>query len=399
MLNPKFSIFDENMFLKVNELFDKIENNSGKSIINLTIGEPQMSPPKWINDIMSNHLNNWHSYPKASADKDFLNDLSFYFRNRFESIAEKFILDDHIVPVPGTREPLNLIGFCVKDVKPNQIACVTNPFYHAWRTGALSSDSKIVYLNANKENNFLPDLNEISEKILKNTVIMYLCSPSNPQGTIASIDYIKKAIDFARYYNFLLVFDECYIDIWRNIKPSSALQVCFDMEKINEDPFKNLIVVNSLSKRSNSAGLRAGFICGDKRFISAYKKLVSNGAALVQTPILRVAGSLYRDNEHNEEIRAHYDYSFKIIKDGLKTPTPNGGFFLWFPVPEKFKGNDKDFTSEIYANCGIKVMPGSLMGQNYNGYNPASGYVRLAIVHNHKYIKDAVKRLANFMKN
>ena len=57
-----------------------------------------------------------------------------------------------------------------------------------------------------------------------------------------------------------------------------------------------------------------------------------------------------------------------------------------------------DFTSEIYANCGIKVMPGSLMGQNYNGYNPASGYVRLAIVHNHKYIEDAVKRLANFMK-
>ena len=62
MLNPKFSIFDENMFLKVNELFDKIENNSGKSIINLTIGEPQMSPPKWINDIMSNHLNNWSVY-------------------------------------------------------------------------------------------------------------------------------------------------------------------------------------------------------------------------------------------------------------------------------------------------------------------------------------------------
>ncbi len=399
MLNPKFSIFNENMFLQAKNIFNSLENNSGKSILDLTIGEPQMPPPDWINDNINSFSSNWQSYPKAFADRQFLEDLSMYFNVRFPNISEKFVMDDHIVPVPGTREPLNLIGFCVQGVKSEQIACVTNPFYHAWRTGALSSNSNIYYMNADYNNGFLPDIKNIDKKILQKTVIMYLCSPSNPQGSIASYDYIKEAISFSRFYNFLLIFDECYIDIWRNNKPISALEVSIEMTKPNMDPLSNLIVVNSLSKRSNAAGLRAGFLCGDKRFILAYKKLVANGAALVQTPILRVAGALYKDDGHNKLIRKHYNKSFDIIKRKLNISPPDGGFFLWLSVPQIFDGDDKKFASEIYEKCGIKVMPGSLMGVKTDNYNPSSGYVRLAIVHSHDYIEEATSRLARLFES
>ena len=160
----------------------------------------------------------------------------------------------HIVPVPGTREPLHLLGYCVHGAKQDSVALVTNPFYHAWRAGALIAGGEIIYINAVAEHDFLPCLQDLDENVLARCTILYLCSPSNPHGKIASADYLAYALQLAREFNFLLVVDECYIDIWRQTCPISALEVAVKMAKANHqqfkgDPFSHLIVLNSLSKR------------------------------------------------------------------------------------------------------------------------------------------------------
>ena len=396
MLNPDFAIFNDNMFLQVRQILNDVSAATNESLLDVTVGEPRMPPPEWLSEVLAAESKNWQAYPKAVADEAFLDDLAVYFATRFSSLSGQFNLAEQIVPVPGTREPLHLLGYCVRGAKPDSCALVSNPFYHAWRAGALVSGGQIIYINASEQTGFLPSLDDLDEAILSRCTILYLCSPTNPHGVIASPEYIAKAIRLARHYKFLLVVDECYIDIWRGTCPVSALEVAAKMPVDGDDLFANLVVLNSLSKRSNAAGLRAGFLCGDRALIAAYKLVVANGAALVPTPFLRVAGALYRDDQHNQLIRQHYTTSFDILSEHLPITTPEGGFFLWYRVPEAFAGDDVACARHLFGHWGIKAVPGSVMAENTADGNPAAGYVRMAIVHDHDVVNELGQRLARF---
>ena len=402
MLNPDFSIFNDNMFLQVRQILNDVPVQSEEELLDVTVGEPRMPPPGWLAEVLAAESKNWQAYPKAFADQAFLDDLSVYIDARFPGLAGRFDLGDHIVPVPGTREPLHLLGWCVRGAKQNNCALVSNPFYHAWRAGALAAGGQIIYINASVHTGFLPSLDSLDEATLSRCTILYLCSPTNPHGVIASPDYIAKALRLARQFNFLLVVDECYIDIWRHNKPLSALEIAAGMageDGSDSDIFANLVVLNSLSKRSSAAGLRAGFLCGDRQVITAYKQLVANGGALVPTPLLHAAGALYRDDVHNQQIRAHYDKSFDILSQHLDIQIPDGGFFLWLGVPEKLNGDDQRMTAELYQQAGISSVPGSVMATASQQINPGAGYIRLAIVHDHETINEAARRLAGFLSS
>jgi len=399
MINPDFAIFDDNMFIQVRQILDGVSPDPNQPVIDVTVGEPRIAPPDILGNTLNEYSANWQAYPKAFADQQFFDDLHLYFEDRFPSIAGNFDYPAHIVPVPGTREPLHFLGICVAGAKQNSAALVSMPFYHAWRTGAMATGGEIIYMPAFEADGFLPDLSRIDEAVLQRTTMMLLCSPTNPQGSIASADYIAHAIGLARHYNFLLVMDECYIDIWRGDKPVSALEVAMGMSAGEDDPFHHLIVLNSLSKRSSAAGLRVGFICGDRQLCAAYLKLVANGGALVPTPLLRAGGALYRDNLHNEDIRAHYDKSFDILKQHLDIIVPQGGFFLWYPVPRAFNGDDKAFAVKMFETASIKSVPGSVMATDGGMGNPGAGFVRLAIVHDHDTIEMLARRMAKLGEN
>ena len=226
--------------------------------------------------------------------------IRIYLNRRFPGSEKIINFEKNLLPVPGTREALHLVGLISKNIqKKNSIAVLTNPFYHAWKAGAIESGSKILWLNAKESNNYNPDIGELSKETLKCVSIMYLCFPTNPHGALTNIDYFIKAIKLAKEYDFILAIDECYIDIYRtsHSKPVGCLDA---LTKINES-LDNIVIFNSLSKRSNVPGLRAGFIVGDEKVISLYKLLVSNGAAPVPIPIQNIAASLYEDETHNYE--------------------------------------------------------------------------------------------------
>ena len=395
MQNPDFLIFRDNMFQKTRSLIDRISPPDAFSEINMSIGEPQQNPPSFISKMLAQKNCDWQSYPKVKGDLKFYDNVKYYLNTRFSKIGDwLYPLDNFLLPVPGTREPLHMLGYCVRGTKAHPIALVTNPFYHAWRAAGLISGSEIKLIDACFENGYLPELTQLDEVTLINTTVMYLCSPTNPHGAIASEDYLKRALTLARKYNFLLVVDECYIDIWRNKPPSSSLEIARKLEKDDEKKLANLAVLNSLSKRSNAAGLRAGFLCADPDVISSYSQLASNGLSLVPTPLLRVSGEIYRDTNHNKVVRAHYNKAFKIAQKYLNCSIPDAGFFLWLYV-----GDDLKFTKLLWKHMAIKVIPGSYMAVSSNGQNPASGYIRIALVHDLDIIEEAMKRLQIFFQN
>jgi N-succinyldiaminopimelate aminotransferase len=391
-LNPEYSMFDENMFMQLRHALDGVTPPTDLELLDLSIGEPQIQAGTVLTDSLRAHNGNWQYYPKVTGTPAFIAAVCGYIRRRWPAAASLADLTGQILPVPGTREPLALLGGIVRNTKAGSVALVTNPFYHAWRAGALASGGEITFIDSHKETGFLPDLAQLDAALLDRTTLMYLCSPTNPHGSVMPLAYLVEALQLARRHDFLLIMDECYADIWRgDAPPSGMLEAAAALMTAgsDEDPLRNLVVVNSLSKRSSAAGLRAGFIIGDASVIAQYGKLVANGGSLVPSPVLEVAADLYSDETHVEALRAHYDTSFAIAERHLGVAPPRGGFFLWLEV-----GDDVAFVRRLMAEQGVRALPGRFMGAPGTGSNPAAGFVRFALVHDHDRINDAMSRVA-----
>ena len=389
-LNPAHAIFDGNMFVQLRSILEPIAPHPSLPMLDMSIGEPQMPPCQLLLDSVAKHNSAWQFYPKATGNARFIGAVQNYIDRRWP-VASQLADDAQIIPVPGTREPLHLLGHLVAGTKPNAVALVTNPFYHAWRAGALASGGEIQFLNSGANHNFLPDLTAIDADILARTTLLYLCSPTNPHGSIMDLDYLKMALSLARQHDFLVVMDECYSDIWRYQPPPGMIEAAAALAADGPglDPLRNLVVLNSLSKRSGAAGLRAGFMVGDHNVIGQYLKLVGNGGSLVPTPLLEVAADLYDDDDHVAAIRSYYNANFDIAAAHLRITPPEGGFFLWLKVDD-----DIDFVQRLMAEQAVRALPGSFMAVATEAGNPGSGYVRLALVHDADRTDTAIRRIA-----
>ena len=390
-LNPAHAIFDGNMFVQLRSILEPITPHPSLPMLDMSIGEPQMPPCQLLLDSVTKHNSAWQFYPKATGNARFIGAVQNYIDRRWPA-ASQLADDGQIIPAPGTREPLHLLGNLVAGTKPNAVALVTNPFYHAWRAGALASGAEIQFLNSGANHNFLPDLAAVDADILARTTLLYLCSPTNPHGSIMDLDYLKMALSLARQHDFLVVMDECYSDIWRHQPPPGMIEAAAALAADGPglDPLRNLVVLNSLSKRSGAAGLRAGFMVGDHNVIGQYLKLVGNGGSLVPTPLLEVAADLYDDDDHVAAIRSYYNANFDIAAAHLRITPPEGGFFLWLKVDD-----DIDFVQRLVAEQAVRALPGSFMAVATEAGNPGSGYVRLALVHDADRTDTAISRIAN----
>ena len=389
-LNPAHAIFDGNMFVQLRSILEPIAPHPSLPMLDMSIGEPQMPPCQLLLDSVAKHNAAWQFYPKATGNARFIGAVQNYIDRRWPA-ASQLVDDGQIIPVPGTREPLHLLGHLVAGTKPNAVALVTNPFYHAWRAGALASGAEIQFLNSGANHNFLPDPAAVDADILARTTLLYLCSPTNPHGSIMDLDYLKMALSLARQYDFLVVMDECYSDIWRHQPPPGMIEAAAALaaDSSGLDPLRNLVVLNSLSKRSGAAGLRAGFMVGDHSVISQYLKIIGNGGSLVPTPLLEVAADLYDDDDHVAVIRSYYNANFDIAAAHLRITPPDGGFFLWLKVDD-----DIDFVQRLMAEQAVRALPGSFMAVTTDSGNPGSGYVRVALVHDADRTDTAIRRIA-----
>jgi aspartate/methionine/tyrosine aminotransferase len=264
-----------------------------------------------------------------------------------------------------------------------------NPFYGAYEAGALAANCEPVYLPATTATGFLPDLDALSAELLNRTVAFFLASPANPQGSVADTAYLERVVKLARQYGFVLFSDECYSEIYTQTAPPSALQVA-------GPNFENVVVFQSLSKRSNLPGMRVGFAAGDRRFMNTFLDLRNVAAPQVPLPAQRVAIAAYADETHVEDNRRLYALKFdladQILGGRYGYRRPAGGFLLWLDVSNL--GGDEAVTLRLWKDAGLRVVPGRYTARDQaDGFNPGAGYIRVALVQDAQITAEALHRM------
>lgn len=396
MLNPRFANLPDSPFRRLDALLAPLKPASGLNPIMLSVGEPTHKYPEIVGRTLAAHGDLYNKYPPLTGTADHRTAIVNWLERRYR-IPKGFVdPETMIVPLSGTREGLFMIAQAVVPETKNgerPLVLMPNPFYQAYIGAALSTAGEPVYVPATAANDFMPDYAALDEATLKRTALVYLCSPSNPQGMIASPDYLDKLIALARKYDFAVAVDECYAEIYDRAEPRGALEALARTGKLD-----NVVVFHSLSKRSSVAGLRIGFIVGDPRIVRVFLRIRFYGAAGMPLAVEAVAAELWNDDAHAVANRKLYqqkiDAAERILSNRFGFYRPPGGFFLWLDV-----GDGVAATKKAWTEAAVRVVPGEFLSRDVpHGENPGKRYIRVALVDSLETTVEGLSRLARVLE-
>jgi N-succinyldiaminopimelate aminotransferase len=368
----------------------------GKPLITLSLGEPQHPVPAFVGPVLAKHLADFGRYPIAKGIEPFRRAASNWLSTRFR-MPRPIDPETELLVLNGSREGLFFAALTaaryVGARKGKPAILIPNPFYPAYAAGARAAGCEAIYLPTTLANGFLPDLDALDEATLARTVAIYIASPANPQGAVATPQYFSRLKQLADRYGFIILSDECYSEIYTKEAPGSMLE--------NAGPdFSNVVAFQSLSKRSNLPGMRVGFAAGDKKFLTMFHELRNVAAPQVPVPLQQVAIAAYSDEAHVEENRRLYRIKFDLADQILGSRygyhRPAGGFCVWLDVSER--GGDEAAAVKLYKDAGVRVVPGSYLARpQADGSNPGAGYIRLALVADSETTAEALHRLVEIL--
>ena len=395
IINPRLDRLPDYPFERLRSLLDHLPAPDNLQPLTLSLGEPQHPYPDFVGEIIHANQHLYGKYPPVAGTPEFLEAVSDWLQIRYGLPDGMIETHRHITPCAGTREALFRIAFlAVPPEKAGQqpIVLMPNPFYQCYAGAAITAGAKPVFVNALAENDFLPDFAILDEDILARTALVYFCTPGNPQGAIANQTYLEELVALSRQYNFTLVVDECYSEIYDGDPPPGTLQVC-----AQDGNLSGILVFHSLSKRSNVAGLRSGFVAGDPDLIKLFRRMSEYGGSPSPLPVFAAATALWRDEKHVTANRGLYseklDLAERILSNRFGFYRPPGGFFLWLDV-----GDGEAAATELWSNGAIRVLPGSyLAAEDSHGRNPCASYIRVALVHDRELMEEALGRMAEIL--
>ncbi|MEO1602535.1 MAG: aminotransferase class I/II-fold pyridoxal phosphate-dependent enzyme [Pseudomonadota bacterium] len=376
----RFAALPEYAFPRLRRLLDGVP--AGGEPIAMSIGEPQHAVPSFVGPIMMEHSATLSKYPPNEGIQPLREAISDWLWRRY-GVAESYRDPDRsILPLNGTRE--GLFAACVAlspETKGGERPAVLmpNPFYQCYAVAALTAGADPVYLPASAETGHLPDFASLPEALLDRTTVVYICSPSNPQGACADLGYWQRLFDLAERYDFIVFADECYSEIWREHPPTGALEA---LAGRGGNP-ERLVAFHSLSKRSNLAGLRSGFACTGPENRARLLQLRSYAGAPMPIPAQHAATAAWADERHVEANRVLYRKKFDAADEILGNlpgySSPEAGFFLWLDV-----GDGEAAALRIWREAGVRALPGGYLARPtpdwLGGGDPGARYLRLALV-------------------
>jgi aspartate/methionine/tyrosine aminotransferase len=369
----RFSNLPPYAFPRLRSLLAGLE--PGAEPVDMTIGSPQHPFPHWITEIIAEHSDGFGGYPPNDGTPELRAEISAWIKRRY---GVDFDADSQVLPLNGTREGLfnAALALCPEmHGGKKSIILTPNPFYQVYAVGALAAQAEPVYVPATAQTGFLPDFRSLPEDVLNRTAIAYICSPSNPQGAVATAGYWSDLLALAEEYDFKIFADECYSEIYRTAAPLGALSAA---HADSTDP-ERVVLFNSLSKRSNLAGLRSGFAASGPENIKRMKQLRAYAGAPLPLPLQRVAERVWADEEHVEANRALYreklEFADELFSDVAGFKAPEAGFFLWLPVED-----GEEACKKLWREVGVKTLPGAYLGRDGGGANPGHTYIRAALV-------------------
>ena len=364
----------------------------GPASVVRSIGEPQHQPPAMVAETLAANAGLWGKYPPANGSADFRQAVTEWAGRRYDLPPGLLDPERAILPVAGTREALYLIAQAVCGDRGGKrpLVLLPNPFYQVYAGAAVMAGAEPVFVPGARGPTSQPDFSLLPPEALERTALAYICSPANPQGSVADAALLERSVATARRHGFVLACDECYSEVWDKVAPPGALASCAALG----EGLANVIVFNSLSKRSSVPGLRSGFVAGDERVIKAFSRLRSYGGAATPLPVQAVSAALWRDEAHvtasRDLYRAKIDLAERILGDRFGFYRPAGGFFLWLDV-----GDGEAAAIRLWREADIRVLPGSyLAAEDSVDGNPGHRYIRVALVHDLATTEAALTRLA-----
>jgi succinyldiaminopimelate transaminase len=339
--------------------------DAGRELIDFGVGDPRDETPAFIREALREAVVPTSSYPRAAGLPELRDAIVEWVGRRFGVTLDPAT---DLVPTLGSKEPIFSLAQTVVDPSTGRdLVLVTAPGYTIPERGARFVGGEVLRLPLTAPD-FLPDLDDVDADAWERAAILWLNYPNNPTGAVAPLSFLEHAAELARRHDFLLALDEAYSEVWFDGgPPASGLQLV---------DLTNVVVVNTLSKRSNMTGYRSGFVAGDRRLIAAMKALRPSTGVTPQEFVQRASAVAWRDEVHVEEQRARYDAKRAVFLDlftanSVEVAGSVAGMYLWVAVPG---GRPSLAWALELLDLGIVVAPGSFFGSE------GEGYVRMAMV-------------------
>jgi acetylornithine aminotransferase len=329
----------------------------GIELIDFGMGDPREVTPAFIREALVNSIEPVSSYPRATGLPELRTAIAGWLDRRFGVAVE----DEEIVPTLGSKEAI--FSFAQVALGDKRLVAVPEPAYPVYERGALFAGGSVVPVPLSEQNGWLPDLDAFTA--WDEIALFWVCYPNNPTGAVAPLAFYEELAARAREHGFLVCSDEAYSELWFDEPPVSALQVAAR---------DNVVVFNTLSKRSSMTGYRSGFVCAPLEIADALRAFRPTVGTAPQEFVQRASVAAWSDDDHVVAVRDIYRRKRETLlpafeEAGFRLAGSTATFYLWL---------DCDGPSEEVARRwlerGIVLAPGSFFGE------AGEGYVRAALV-------------------
>lgn len=354
----------------------------GVSVIDLSVGTPNIPPEERIRQVLSQAALDPKSYVYAIRDTSALQKAAAeWYRRRYGVELDP---QTQVCSLMGSQEGLSHIALTVAD--PGDIVLVPDPCYPVFADGPRVAGARLSYMPLKKENDYLIDFSAIDPETARRAKLMIVSYPNNPTCAIAPPSFYRELIEFARTYDIMVLHDNAYSELtFDGVKGGSFLSYPGAMDVGVE--------FNSLSKTYGMAGARVGFCLGNREMVEKLKLLKSNMDYGMFLPVQQAAiEAITGDQSCVERTREAYQRRRDALcrsfaQAGWTIDPPKATMFAWAAIPKTFSSSQA-FALELLEKTGVLVTPGS-------GFGPSGeGYVRLALVQDEDVILEAAGRIA-----
>ncbi|WP_062056179.1 pyridoxal phosphate-dependent aminotransferase [Aquimarina longa] len=351
---------------------------SGKPIINMAIGSPDLDPPKEVVQAIQDAvlIEGAHKYQSYQGLPELREAIVDFYNVKYNVTLNA---KNEVLPLMGSKEGVMHISMAYLN-KGDEVL-VPNPGYPTYSAVTNLIGAKPVFYDLVEENGWEPDFHSLSKKDLSKVKMMWINYPNMPTGASGSISLFEKMIDFAKKHSILLVQDNPYSFIL-NDNPISILSI--------EGAKEVALELNSLSKTFNMAGWRVGMVSGSSDKIEAILKVKSNmDSGMFQGIQKGAIAALQISSDWYNKMNTIYEERRILIRElatllGCSYDTTAKGMFIWAKLP---KGVDAvEFIDTILYHKDIFIAPGDIFGSN------GKGYIRFSLCVTKENIKKAIGR-------
>jgi LL-diaminopimelate aminotransferase len=375
----RMNAFTQSVFAELTQL-KKSQLAKGHHVIDLSIGSPDLSPPHFVREKLSEMINRDDAFAYSlTGTIDFNQAVADYYHRSFSVSVNP---EKEVLLLMGSQDGLVHLPLVLCD--PGDYILVPDPGYTAYFAGAKLAGAKIFPMPLLAENDFLPNLQDIPQDILAKTKLMILNFPGNPVPAMATPEFFKQLVDFAKKHEIVVLHDFAYSELYFDEKPISFLSF--------EGAMDVGIEMNSLSKSFCMAGCRIAYTIGNAEIITKLNQLKSNLDYGVFLPVQAAAVLALRDtSDYLDQNRLIYKRRRDMLVNGLKElgweiDSPKASMFVWAKIPEGFTSTT--FTMDLLQKANVVVTPGVAFGKW------GEGYVRIALVQPESEILAALENIS-----